>query len=220
MARPTLSTDDNSFLRRRLAGIAVGIVTVGILILVRSTVESVFGFNLPFSLFFISVILAAWVGGFIAGLSATAISILAYFYAGQPLASVSGAPVVIQTLIYAFDGCLISYVCASLRRESRKRGELESSEYAIQAKYKDLVDSIDHAVIWSADSSDLSFSFVSPRTTLITGYTSEEWMREPGFFLKQVPAQDQIRHFQFSWPGLNYFLTADKVQFFRAAAPS
>jgi PAS domain S-box-containing protein len=63
----------------------------------------------------------------------------------------------------------------------------------IEEKYRDLVESVDHAILWSADPQDLKFTFVSPRTQYITGYSLEEWMNTPNFFFNCVPKEDHAR---------------------------
>jgi PAS domain S-box-containing protein len=68
---------------------------------------------------------------------------------------------------------------------------LNTSESPLIERYRDLVEGIDHAVLWSAEPGLSKFSFVSPRTDRITGYSVEEWLGRPNFFLDHVPATDR-----------------------------
>ena len=69
--------------------------------------------------------------------------------------------------------------------------EARSREQAVQEKYRDLVDCIDHAVIWSCEPDDMTFTFVSPRAVDITGFDLKEWFEEADFFFNHIPKEDQ-----------------------------
>lgn len=64
---------------------------------------------------------------------------------------------------------------------------------AERKRYADLVDNLDHAVVWEADAASLRFSFVSARAQVISGYSAEDWMRDPDFWAKHVPEEDRGR---------------------------
>lgn len=61
---------------------------------------------------------------------------------------------------------------------------------AIAEKYRDLVESMDHAIIWSAEAGTMRFSFVSPRATNMTGFDLKNWMNEPHFWWSRIPQED------------------------------
>lgn len=63
-------------------------------------------------------------------------------------------------------------------------------EQALQQKYKDLVDSIDHCIIWSATPETLRISFISPQVEKLTGYKVSEWTNENNFWLTYLPRED------------------------------
>ncbi|UQA60289.1 ATP-binding protein [Polyangium aurulentum] len=58
-------------------------------------------------------------------------------------------------------------------------------------RYFDLVNTLNHAVVWEADAHTLAFSFVSLTSTGLTGRSPEEWMSTPDFWSSYVPAEDK-----------------------------
>jgi signal transduction histidine kinase/DNA-binding response OmpR family regulator len=84
--------------------------------------------------------------------------------------------------------------------QARVRAEVElrgiQRDRAAQRKYRDLVESIDNGIIWSAHPETLAFSFVSPRAGAITGYPLENWLWEPGFFIEQIHPDDRARVYE------------------------
>lgn len=63
-------------------------------------------------------------------------------------------------------------------------------EQGLQQKYKDLVESIDHCIVWSASHENLRFSFVSPQAEKLTGYKDSEWIHERDFWRKLIHPED------------------------------
>lgn len=66
-------------------------------------------------------------------------------------------------------------------------------EQVIQQKYRELVEGIDHAVIWAAAPGLLTFSFVSPSAARILGYPLQDWLKEPNFWSKHLHPEDKER---------------------------
>jgi len=66
-------------------------------------------------------------------------------------------------------------------------------EQVIQQKYRELVEGIDHAVIWAAAPGLLTFTFVSPSTARILGYPLQDWLKEPNFWSKHLHPEDKER---------------------------
>ncbi len=66
-------------------------------------------------------------------------------------------------------------------------------EQVIQQKYRELVEGIDHAVIWAAAPGLLTFSFVSPSAARILGYPLQDWLKEPNFWTKHIHPDDKER---------------------------
>jgi PAS domain S-box-containing protein len=77
----------------------------------------------------------------------------------------------------------------------RRVAELEllalRRERVIQQKYRELVEGIDHAVIWAAEPGQLTFSFVSPSAERILGYPLQNWLEEPAFWAKHLHPDDK-----------------------------
>jgi PAS domain S-box-containing protein len=63
-------------------------------------------------------------------------------------------------------------------------------EQALQQKYKDLVDSIDHCIVWSINHETMKFTFVSPQAEKLTGYKTFEWTSGNDFWLKLLHPED------------------------------
>jgi PAS domain S-box-containing protein len=66
-------------------------------------------------------------------------------------------------------------------------------EQVIQQKYRELVEGIEHAVIWAAAPGLLTFTFVSPSAAGILGYPLQDWLREPHFWRKHLHPDDKER---------------------------
>jgi len=66
-------------------------------------------------------------------------------------------------------------------------------EQVIQQKYRELVEGIDHAVIWAAAPGLLTFTFVSPSAARILGYPLQDWLKEPNFWTKHLHPDDKER---------------------------
>jgi PAS domain S-box-containing protein len=61
---------------------------------------------------------------------------------------------------------------------------------AERQRYGDLVNHLDHAVIWEADAETFAFTFVSDMAAAMTGFSPEEWMRAKDFWAEHVPPED------------------------------
>lgn len=83
------------------------------------------------------------------------------------------------------------------KERERKLADLElqylKREQADQKKYRDLVDGINHGIVWSAEPNSLVFSFVSSTAERITGYTVEQWTSETDFFERHLHPEDRAR---------------------------
>ena len=78
------------------------------------------------------------------------------------------------------------------RERELARLELESlrREQVIYQKYRDLVDGINHGIVWSADPVTFAFSFVSGVAREIAGYPTEEWFSDAEFWRRSLPPED------------------------------
>jgi PAS domain S-box-containing protein len=56
--------------------------------------------------------------------------------------------------------------------------------------YARLLDSLD-GIIWEAEADTLKFTFVSPKSERILGYTGEEWLKDPQFWIDHLHPEDR-----------------------------
>jgi PAS domain S-box-containing protein len=86
---------------------------------------------------------------------------------------------------------------ADRRERERELARLElkslKREQASQRRYRELVDGLRNAIIWSAEPETLQFSFVSPSAERIVGFAPEAWISEPGFWFNRLPG-GEISH--------------------------
>ncbi|MBS1958269.1 MAG: response regulator [Bdellovibrionales bacterium] len=66
-----------------------------------------------------------------------------------------------------------------------RRSQLE------QKRYLDLVEGINHGIVWSADLESLAISFVSPSAESILGFPVEHWFTENSFFIDRTHPDDR-----------------------------
>lgn len=81
------------------------------------------------------------------------------------------------------------------RERERRIAELELKslrrEQVEQKRYRQLVDGINHGIVWSADPVSLAVSFVSDAAERLTGFAPAEWLARPEFFLEHVHPEDR-----------------------------
>ena len=70
----------------------------------------------------------------------------------------------------------------------------DAADRADEGRFRRLVDTLDHAVVWEFDETLGAYTFVSQHSLLVLGYTCEEWLRDPHFFEQRVHPDD--------WPKL------------------
>lgn len=80
------------------------------------------------------------------------------------------------------------------RERERRIAELEIKalrrEQIEQRRYRDLVDGINHGVVWSADPETLSITFASDAAKKLSGFDASHWQENPGFFLEHIFPED------------------------------
>lgn len=74
-----------------------------------------------------------------------------------------------------------------LEREHAARLDAEAAE----RRFRNLVNALDHAVIWEAPLDLSQFTFISERVEALLGFPREKWVRETGFFMKHVHPDDR-----------------------------
>ena len=74
---------------------------------------------------------------------------------------------------------------AELELRSLKREKLE------QKRYRDLVEGIQHGVVWVAVPESMAFSYVSPTVERVLGYSQRQWFDELGFWENHLFSEDR-----------------------------
>jgi PAS domain S-box-containing protein len=67
-------------------------------------------------------------------------------------------------------------------------------ECADEGRFRRLVDTLDHAVVWEFDETLGAYTFVSQHSLLVLGYECQEWQQDAKFFERRVHPDD--------WPKL------------------
>jgi signal transduction histidine kinase/CheY-like chemotaxis protein len=84
---------------------------------------------------------------------------------------------------------------ADRKERERQIAELElkglKRERAEQKKYRDLVEGIDHGVVWSMATESLVTTFVGPSAERIFGFDTNEWMASANFFGNHLFPEDR-----------------------------
>ncbi|MBS1962380.1 MAG: response regulator [Bdellovibrionales bacterium] len=84
---------------------------------------------------------------------------------------------------------------AERKERERQIAELElknlKRERAEQRKYRDLVEGIDHGVVWSIGAETQITTFVGPNSEKILGFPREAWNAEANFFLNHLHPDDR-----------------------------
>jgi PAS domain S-box-containing protein len=83
------------------------------------------------------------------------------------------------------------------RDRERRIAELElralRRERIEQKRYRNLVESLENGIVWSADPESLSPNFVSGSAARLTGHGSEELLADPGLFLQLIDERDRAQ---------------------------
>jgi len=70
----------------------------------------------------------------------------------------------------------------------------DAAAKADEGRFRRLVDTLDHAVVWEFDETLGAYTFVSEHSLLVLGYECSEWLHDPHFFEQRVHPDD--------WPKL------------------
>jgi PAS domain S-box-containing protein len=62
---------------------------------------------------------------------------------------------------------------------------------AAEKRYHDLINWVDHAVLWEYDPAERKFVFVSKRSFDIFGYSPQKWIDDPQFFTQCIPPEER-----------------------------
>jgi len=88
-----------------------------------------------------------------------------------------------------------------LQLEISERSRVEAELRVSRQKFETLVNSI-QGVVWEADPKTFAFSFVSEQAERLLGYSRQEWIEAPDFWLKRIHPDDQMLAQNFRTTGL------------------
>ena len=77
----------------------------------------------------------------------------------------------------------------------RRRNEVIQRVLAAEKRHRDLVDEID-GIAWEAEVGTWRFTFVNRQAEQILGYSAQQWLSEPGFWVKHLHPLDRSRTVQ------------------------
>ena len=189
---------------------AIGIAAFAGGWLMRVPLLPFIGTSYPYLHLYPALLAAAWIGGARAGITAAVLSALSV----QLLVPVMPADTVfisgqaIATTVFLVSGLIVSVLVEErrqvvVRAEERERRRLaeEQAELATRdARYREWLDVLVAdvpAVVWEAwgqpDASAQRIDFVSRHVERMLGYTVEEWLSTPNFWLSIVHPDDRER---------------------------
>ncbi|MBH0201954.1 MAG: PAS domain S-box protein [Nitrospira sp.] len=96
-------------------------------------------------------------------------------------------PIDIRVSFLAYEGQ--EFHCAFVRDITERKRTEENLEQ-IMHRYRDLIDSI-NGMVWEADASTTQFTFMSRQAEVILGYTVEQWLSSPTFWVDHMHPEDR-----------------------------
>ena len=98
------------------------------------------------------------------------------------------------SVMYGYEKSLKRIIISTEDITERKTAEkiiLES-----QSRVESLINTID-GIVWECDVENFTFKFISKKVTKILGYTPEEWLAQPSFWIDHIYHEDQewVSHF-------------------------
>jgi PAS domain S-box-containing protein len=141
----------------------------------------------PFLLFYPVIFLSAWLGGRVCGVSIAVISAVLVEYAFlPPYGEFNFRQNGLSELIFIAIGFSITVV---INRQK------ETHAIAIYAgsRLRNLVDWLDHAIVWEMDAETSECSFVSKGSERLLQIPIGEWYQRPGKFIELVHPEDRAR---------------------------
>jgi signal transduction histidine kinase len=124
-----------------VSGYAIAVGTVGIAIVIRILLKSLFDRETPFLLLFASVLITAMAGGFGPGLLATLLGAIASNLSTAPLRieRMDGTEWM-RLLLYFIEGLIISVIAARLQSARRRAEQSEAEARRLEQKILDISD--------------------------------------------------------------------------------
>ncbi|HEV7517433.1 MAG TPA: PAS domain-containing protein [Thermoanaerobaculia bacterium] len=179
------------------------LLAVAMAVAVRLPFHGLLHQAVPFLFFFPAIMASAWFGGLGPGLLATAVAaVLADFLYLSPAYTWSFTPLdLVQIALFLAVGSVISGLSQALHAARRRaeadraeRGRLTSALEQERRRLTNLVDSVP-GVVWEAwgepDAASQRIDFVSAYVETLLGYSVEEWLGTPNFWLTIVHPDDR-----------------------------
>jgi PAS domain S-box-containing protein len=151
------------------------VVAVILASLLRAAIARALGEGTPFILFYPTVVLAAWFGGFWPGLLSTVCAgFIAWYFFIPPYYSfaLSEPTAPAQLIVFLLSGTLISSLAESLHRARRISQQREASEREERERFRVTFDSIGDAVI--ATDAQGRVNFMNRVAEFLTGWSRNE----------------------------------------------
>lgn len=70
---------------------------------------------------------------------------------------------------------------------------LKHSAEASSERFLDLVNHLDHSIVWEATANPFAFSFVSERSQYVLGRSADEWIEQAEAFFVLIPSEEQAK---------------------------
>jgi PAS domain S-box-containing protein len=156
------------------------ILAVALATLLRFALTPYLGLEVPFIVYYPTVVLCAWYGGLGPGLLSTALGGLAsfyFFFAPQFSFAASGPKALAQLIVFPLGGALISVMAENLHRARRRTEESEAREREQREKLRVTLASIGDAVI-TTDAQGL-VTFMNRVAESLTGWKQEDASARP-----------------------------------------
>src|SRR4028118_1924961 len=168
---------------------------VGAALLLTNLFWSIFQ-AIPALLFFVSISLTAWLYGRNAGFVASFLSVCAinvFLFSPQFIIDLSSEGLIRSTLIFAV-GLTLSWLTTAHKKSELERLRLNVEVENQRKRLSDIISSVP-GVVWEAwgqpDKNSQRIDFINDYVETMLGYTVEEWLAQPNFWLTVVHPDDK-----------------------------
>lgn len=155
-------------------------VTVVVTTVLRFLLSPILGTGVPFILYYPTIVLCSWFGGFGAGLFSTVFGALVawYVFFSVPFSFERlNSTEIAQLITFLFAGILISFLAESMHRARRKAEESEAQERERREELRITLASIGDAVI--ATDAESKVTFMNAVAETLTGESQAEAIGKP-----------------------------------------